>query len=232
MTFDDLIINTRYRLFDIRERTGSLITDASNDGIRWSSVILQSVCKGATLELLRILQVLKLTNNFNLSSSYQLISGLQIDLATGVLSGGFPDGVTHVFKLQTADLTRIYSSISQDKFFSYRYSLGEVAENNIPVDDAVFASFFNAEDKKIEIRTLPLYPADITNVQAFVRLPFSDLLTIGNTDELPLFDIDDLLLDFCEREARRREHNITQLKDLNLSINDKLVGLQDGLQST
>ena len=71
MTFKVLVLETRLRLHDYREKGGLPITNPLQDGIRWSSSQVQSLCKGALSNMLRTFSGLKnidrMKNHVNLS---------------------------------------------------------------------------------------------------------------------------------------------------------------------
>lgn len=229
MKFSELVLKSRTWVFDYRERTGQVIDDASKDGIRWTSVQVQTFCKDAITEMLRILTAMKLDSLVDKACFYRIIGGLTIEAGTGLLKTLDDYNFTSILKVQTPDLKRIYSPDDQDKFFSNRYFTKELADGTKPLDDGVFSIFFDSDTKKRVVHTLPLYAVSVTNVQAVMRIPYTELLTLASTDELPILDSEDILKLFIMRNARHTEHNTVMVKDLNDQIQQKFLELGVGI---
>lgn len=229
MKFSELVLKSRTWLFDLRERTGQVIDVASKDGIRWTSDQVQTFCKDAIIEMLRIFTAMKLDSLVDKASFYRIVSDLTIEAGTGLLKTLDTYNFTSILKIQTTDLKRIYSPDDQEKFFSNRYFTKTLMDASRPIDDGVFSIFFDEATKKREVRTLPLYADDIINVQAVMRIPYSELLTLASTDELPIVDSEDILKLYIMRNARHTEHNMVMIKELNEQITQKFAELGVGI---
>ena len=229
MKFSELVLKSRTWLFDYRERTGQVIDVASKDGIRWTSIHVQTFCKDAIIEMLRLFTAMKLDALVDKASFYRIVGGLSIEAGTGLLKTLDTYNFTSIIKLQTTDLQRIYSPDDQDKFFSNRYFTKELLDGSRPLDDGVFSVFFNIDTKKRVVHTLPLYADDIINVQAVMRIPYTEILTLDSIDELPILDSEDILKLFIMRNARHTEHNTVMVKDLNDQIQQKFMELGVGI---
>lgn len=229
MKFSELVLESRTWLFDLRERTGEVIDDASVDGIRWTSVQVQTFCKDAISEMLRIFTAMKLDSLVDKATFYRIKPGLTITAGTGILTGLESVSFTSILKLQTLDLQRIYSPDNQDKFFENRYFTNQLQDSTRPLDDGVFTIFYNEDEKRKEVHTLPLYAADIVNVQAIIRIPYNELFDITSDDDLPIVDSYDILKLFIMRNARHTEHNLTMVKELDSQIQQKFAELGVGI---
>ena len=229
MKFSELVIKARLWLWDIREKNGALIDDAAKDGIRWTSFHVQEFCKDAILELLRLFSALKLDDYVDKAAFYRIVSNLIIEAGSGKLSDVASQNFSSILKIQTIDLKRIYSPDNQDNFFSNRYFAQTITDGSMPLDDGVFSIFFDEATKKKEVRTLPLYATNIDNVQAIMRIPYTELLTLSSEEDLPIVDSEDLLKLFISRNARWTEHNTVLVKDLDDQIRQKLTELGVGI---
>lgn len=229
MKFSELVLESRTWLFDLRERTGQVIDDASKDGIRWTSIQVQTFCRDAITEMLRIFTAMKLDALVDKATFYRIISGLTIEAGTGILGDLSSVNFSSILKLQTLDLKRIYSPDNQDNFFSNRYFSNTLQDTSRPLDDGVFSIFYDETTKQKQVRTLPLYADDIINVQAIVRVPYTELYNITSTDELPIVDSNDILKLFIMRNARHTEHNVVMIKELNEQIAQKFAELGVGI---
>jgi hypothetical protein len=232
MNFSNLILLARQRVHDARTRLGAFITDASVDGIRWSSANLASLCRGAISELYRDLLSIKDCKNIAKDLLYQIV---QVTLgADGKVTGLDEVNFTKILKITAPTLEgtnpKIYTFIDQEAFFSERYNTRTI-DSEILIEDYVFTVIYNLTDKKKEVRFLPFPSEEIENCEAIVNVPLNSLLTLESSDELPFVDTEDLILDYCEREMRKRNAETALVKELDAAINRKLEKLDNGLQS-
>lgn len=240
MTFSGFMIEARYRLGDVRTPNGVIIDDATIDGIRWSSERLAILCKGAVHEMLRTFRgwVAKdkkiktpLNNFINNAVQTRIVSGLTIESGSGLLQG-LTANYYKLHRLQAGDFGIIYDEVDAETFFSKRWRTLPMNElSQCAIDERWFVPISDA-DGNIQIRTVPMPADDITNVEAIITLPLDALLTVASTIELPFVDINDLLLDFVDKEASIIEHSPEQAKYLFGVINQKLGLIQNELQES
>lgn len=229
MTFSDLVLKARRRLHDLRDGSGSVITDATKDGIRWTSNELADVCKTGLIELQRNLIALGLKRHINTAAQYQFVT-CEIKVGSGFGEViGLPDGFYDVKRLQTTDASKIYEWMEQDEFFGARYLMVEDSNGNF-IDKRVFTMVYSEEANRMKVLTLPIPTPEVNNVQAIILKSLESLYDLESTDDLPFVNSFDLLLDYVEREARRIEHNPNQLKAVNDYINFKLRMLSNEIQ--
>ena len=242
MTFPELVIKARYRLHDIRTADGAIITDAATDGIRWSSTQLTSLCKGAIHELLRTLRgfvardksqrVKSTLNNFINNSVQTQIVTCKIEKDSGNVSG-LPDKFYKLHRLQAPDFSLIYDEVDAEVFFSKKWRLLDISSiDECPIDERWFCPVWDADKGKIVVKTIPILTEDITNVRAILTLPIDSLLTLTSTTDLPFVDLDDIILDFIERQGSIEEHNPQQAKYLMELITLKLGLIINELQES
>lgn len=227
MTFSEFIIQLRYRLQDIRKADTSVITLATDDGIRWSSLVLQTIAKGAITEMLRTLSALKLNEYINTAIQFQVLP-ISINVEGGV--EGLPDAYNKILSIIDED-NNTYEFISQEKFFTNEYmSLDE--ENGIGnTTNKYFTVFYNFNNEG----STPIVKTNTTELKsgkAVIKVPLTELYTITNASPLPFVDVDDLLLDIAEKEARNYEVNSPRADALNKNIDRKLQELTLELQRT
>ena len=238
MTFSEFMIEARYRLGDVRTPSGTIINDATVDGIRWSSQRLAILCKGAMHEMLRTFRgwvakdkkVKTPLNNFiNNAIQTRILSGLTIE--NGRLNG-IGEKYYKLHRLQAGDYGLMYDEVDAETYFSKRWRTLPMNElSQCPIDERWFTPISD-ENGGIEIRTVPISADPINNVEAIITIPLDTILTITSTIDLPFVDINDILLDFVDKEASLIEHNPEQVKYLFSVINQKIGLIQNELQES
>lgn len=228
MTFSELVLEARKVVHDARTNTGTLITSASEDGIRWSSASLQSICKGALAEMLRTFLSLGLSNLVNKSVQYRILPATISSGGAGYSKLTFSDGTPKMYRIvkiqELGNADAIYDFAEQEKFFSKRYRLAQGDEV-----DKVFTQFWDEDESKIIDAILPLVTEDVT-VQVIIYIPLAEIYTLASTVELPFVDIDDLIYDYIQKEAYRKEFNLIGYKNVVEAISYKLQELTIELQ--
>jgi hypothetical protein len=230
MTFTNFVVLSRQRVHDVRTRQGALITDATTDGIRWSSANLVSLCRTSLQEMYRSLLALKNYRDVAKDLLYQIHQcKLQPDGSVTELEEiNFTKVLRIVVSSNSLGEPKIYSWIDQDEFFAKRYDVKSV-NNQILIEDHCFTVVYNTTNSQKEIKILP-FPAEETNAEITLVVPLTDILTLESTSSLPFVDLEDLALDYCEREMRRRNGETALVKEITDSIDRKLKELEDGLQ--
>jgi len=74
---------------------------------------------------------------------------------------------------------------------------------------------------------LPVYsvypiPAAVTQAKAVCSMDLKDIFNIGNTEILPFYGIDDLVLDYIERTCKNDEYDMQRVVELSAIIDKKL----------
>lgn len=239
MTFSEFVLESRKRLHDYRNSNMEVITDASKDGIRFTSEQLQSICKGALQEMLRTFRALKLDNYIHTEVQHQFMD-CEIASGSGVLNN-ITDGFQKIKRIQADDISVIYDYIEPEEFFSKKWrtaildvvtpSSGSCTVKEIQaIGEAWFTVTWDAANKKPIINTLPLPSAKIENCKAVVVYPLNAFFTLASTTDLPFIDIDDIMLDYAEKQARQIDHNNQQVDLVMKTIQNKLGELSLELQ--
>ena len=229
MTFPELVLSSRGRLWDIRARDGSLITDATKDGIRYPASEMLNICKAGVLGMLRTFRPLKLRELVDEATAYRR-KVITIAKNTGLITELVTIKFTNIIALRGADPKMIYEWQDPEKFYARYYDT--LAFSSSTAEEGRFYSIlWNATTKKKEIMTLPIPTVDIPG-EAIYRLPYTEIMTLTSEEELPLYDMDDLMWDYIEREARRREATPQLVAELDKTINNKLVELKVGIQTS
>lgn len=225
MIFSDLIIALRHRLQDIRKADTTYISDASHNGIKWKSSDLVLICRSAIVEMLRTLSAYKLDNYINTSIMF---TKKTCRIYTDGHINNLPAGLVHIYSIEVGDATnkKIYSYVSPENYISKKYYDNKSnhftyfrdwsADNNAP---------------KIKVCTTPAIATE-QDCEVVCKTSIADILVLEVNPTLPLVDVDDLILDFCEREARDREFALERSKVLTLMINQKIKELQGGLPNS
>ena len=229
MTFSELVLNSRGRLWDIRARDGSLITDATSDGIRYPASEMISLVKGGILEMLRTFRALKLRELVDEATVYRKKT-VVIKKTTGIIDDLAEIKFTNIIALRSIDPKQIYDWFDPEKFYARYYDTLDFSGSTV-IEGYFYSILWDATAKKKFVPTLPIPTVD-TPAEVIYRLPYTEIMTLESTEELPLYDLDDLLWDYIEREARRREHAPQiVIQDLTASINNKLTELKIGIQA-
>jgi len=229
MTFPELVLSSRGRLWDIRARDGSLITDATKDGIRYPASEMLSICKGAILEMLRTFRALKLRELVDEATVYRR-KAITIEKDTGLIADFDSIATTNIIALRGSNPKHIYEWQDPEKFYA-RYYDTQTFSGSAEIEGRFYSIIWDESNKKKLILTLPIETKDITG-EAIYRFPYTDIMELTSIEQLPLYDVDDLLWDYIEREARRREHSPAMVKELTETINNKLAELKVGIQRT
>lgn len=228
MTFSDLVLKARRRLHDLRDVAGSVITSASGDGIRWTSDELVDLCQAGLMELQRTLLSLDLERHINTANQYRIIQcSIEVGGGYGEVTN-LPSTFYDIKNLQTTDASKIYTWVNQDEFFGARYLM--VEDDGESIEKRIFTMVYDSVTKEMKVLVLPIPTETIDPVQAIAVISLDELYTLDSSEDLPFINMNDLLLDFIEREARRIEHNPQQLKAVNDYINFKLGTLSNEIQ--
>ncbi len=228
MKFNELMIDSRGRLHDLRTPSGSLITNAVTDGIRWSADQLEKICRRSVEELTRTLRSRKLVNYLN--------QGLQVQLPSGTITASsgygivnipsFNDVLYTVIRIQEiGESEAIYTYADPEEFFSIRDRLATVGDDSeIVSTDRRFTYLYDPENNKVVVVVLPI-PSEEKNIQLIVHAGLEAIYTKASTIDLPFVGIDDLILDYVEREASAVQHDVGQVKLITELIQLKLQEL-------
>lgn len=231
MLFSELILEARQRLHDIRRYDMVLITSATEDGVRWSSTQLQQVIKGALLEMLRTFRSQKKLKKFINNSVQNRVVAAVIKAGTGLIDP-LPSGFYNIERIQLQQKGYIYSELDMKEFVAKDWELSQqastVVDDLCAIDERWFMGYWDAIDKKIQVKTLPI-PAVDTDVTLYLVQQPQELFTISATVDLPFVEVDDIMLDFIEKNAAQIEDNGSQVKLLNDTIELKLKRLGDEL---
>ena len=232
MTFSELILDARYRLHDIRDNSGSIITDSSKDGIRWTSVLLQQISKSALTEMSRTLLAFGLKPYINNSYRTKKVNvTIDTDVSTGVSTvSNLPSGTYKILRIQVAAHPEdIYKELTPEEFASRRY-LTTSDDDGDYIDKKGFFRYYDEVSLELITEVTPAISGSM-GAEAFLYYGLENQFVITNADDLPFMDINDLMLDFIEKEARIREHNPQQVKEMETSIMTKLKELQIEIQT-
>lgn len=215
MTFPDFILGLRRRLQDRYTYTGSLITTANQDGVRWTSSELVDISNNAFQEFSRYIL---------LYGEYPLFKSLQSNLiafnsgtpASGILNFANPENVLSVLSMSKGAEDDVYGKIDSAKFTTY------LAQDKQPrKDEGFFAEFYNITEHKKYLKILPEEDEEVYYTYIYMKNDY-DNDDITAVTSLHIVGFDDFLLDIAERECRDREHNWERAQILDKRIIVKL----------
>lgn len=234
MTFSEFMILARKRLHDYRDKDGAIITSAATDGIRWSSSELESVCKGAILEMLRTFRAIKLDNYVHSDIQHQRklvrlgTSGVVEDLPEIPTSSGF----VRVERITDPASGMIYYRVKQKEFSSKQWRITAADSDDTDLTEGVFMSYWDGDSNELVTTVWPLPSEEVSNCIAEVIIPLTALFNSSSTVQLPFIDIDDILLDYVELQGSLIDHDLAQVKFTREVINTKLQELKIELQKS
>jgi hypothetical protein len=189
------------------------------------------ICKGALLELGRTLIAHNKDNLVDVALLTQIIT-VTAAIGTGIVSGA---GLTGYFKIrrlqEPTNANNIYDFVDPETFLSKRYRTSVASSSDTSIDDRFYTIFYNATTGLPEVRIVPI-PSAALSLEAFVNISFESIFTLASTSDMPFIDIEDLMLDYVEREACATEHDTAQVQFLNGKINNKLMELGLDIQKT
>lgn len=210
MTFGTFVTTLRRRLQDIRTISGTLITDITTSGIRWTSEELIEIANLSLIELVRV------SNVYENSPLLKQIIGSGFFEARGTLTFAgaelnTPSNVLAITSLveDTGD-GRSFGYIEPSKFYDV------AIEHGAPRDEGFFYTvIFDATAVARKIMLAASYTGDLRYIAIYNR---GNYTSSDGAVVLYIAGMDDLLLDIAEREARDREHNWERSRILDVRI--------------
>jgi hypothetical protein len=192
--------------------------------------------------MLRTFRALKLDNYIHDEVQHQFIP-CSIEAGSGVVRG-LPSRYQKVERIQSSDLGIIYDYVKATTFLSKKWRTLKTDTLTVPtdgcthrqlgtLDEAWFTVVWDKERVKPLIYTLPRPADNIENCEAVVTYPLTELFTVSGTfatTPLPFIDIDDIMLDYVEKQARQIDHNEQQVALITKTIESKLQELTIELQ--
>lgn len=210
MTFGTFVTTLRRRLQDIRTISGTLITDITTSGIRWTSEELIEIANLALIELVRI------SNVYESSPLLKQIIGSGFFEARGTLVFS---GIELATPSDVLAITSLTENAATERSFGYLEPMkfhDVVTEHGAPRDEGFFYTVMF--DASAVIRKIVLgasYTGTLKYVAIYNRANYT---SSDGTVVLYISGMDDILFDIAEREARDREHNWERSRILDVRI--------------
>jgi len=213
LTFQNLIVRARRRIHDIRGASALIITTYDQDGIRWSAIDLANSVTESLLELTRDLIAFNIRGHINTSIRYSILFGT-IEAATGVYTVIGDAKFYDILRIEALG-KEVYEYVIPGRFFSEDYRASLL--------DGTFV-FTSAMDVNTNLPVYSVYPipAAVTQAKAVCSMDLKDIFNIGNTEILPFYGIDDLVLDYIERTCKNDEYDMQRVVKLSAIIDKKL----------
>lgn len=218
LTFNNLIVRARRRIHDLRDASAVIITDSTKDGIRWSAADLATNITESLIEISRDLVAYDIKGYINTSVRYGVTTAT-IKKSTGLIEFSVQSSKFYdVVKIESVG-KQIWKKVTASEFASddYRNSLE---------DEYVFTSYLDIGTKAIIYATYPINADADTNVKATCTLDLKELFVTTNESELPFYGIDDLVLDYIERNCKQDEYDLQRVAELTQTIDKKLQVLK------
>lgn len=212
MTFQDFILRLRARLQDRRTSFGAVITALSDSGTRWSADELYEIANDAIIDCIRTV-----TANPTSELAKRLVeSTIEATGSVTVASGSvaMPANVMTITQLM-ATSTREFVYRKPDEFASLLLDASEPANSGY-----FYTVVYNIATTT---RLIKVKPTTFSGAVSFTGIYGKvDYGTANANDGIFITNMDDLLLDIAERDARDREHNWDRSKILDFRIAYKL----------
>jgi hypothetical protein len=235
MTFPELILKARRRIADLRTASGVIIESADENGIFLSSEQLIDVSLEGLSALMRSLRAFNLEKHINYDIMHRR-KYVVINVGTGIVTAldEQPFKFSKLISMQEqGNPDKIYTPIPADDFLSKRYRVTEVDEGDGGMGGCYMTSFYDEDNNVPIIYALPIPLASDVNAELIRTVSFSELFVIEGANseiDLPFYDIDDLILDFVDRQVAIVAQDDARAKLLTDFINLKLKELYDELQ--
>ncbi len=212
MTFGQYILRLRARLQDRRTANGDPITTINTAGVRWSADELYEIANNAIIDCIRTVE-----NNPTSELAKRLVESTieavgSLTFASGVAD--MPANVMYISQLM-ATSTREFVYKKPSEFASL------MLESSEPGNSGYFYTIiYDIATSKRRIKVKPsTFVGTVSYIGIYGKVDYGFL---NANDGIFLTNLDDLLLDIAEREARDREHNWDRSKILDFRIAYKL----------
>lgn len=199
MTLGEFILELRERVQDLRDINGDIITDPSDDGIRWTGSQLAKIVRIALSAGGRLLSVYPsspLLIQISASSIIGEYTGITNVQGRVVL----PDDVLAVTSVLKSGGSEPYGYVKPSVFREY------MVQNSQPRQSEYFYTTMYDTTNKERILSITPIENGITLIYAGIYRPEYSMPDDKDV-EIFLQGADDFLLDIAERECRDREHN-------------------------
>jgi hypothetical protein len=199
MTLKDLVLEVRQRLQDMRTREGTIITDITEDGIRWSAANLLGIVNDAFTETTRLI----ITAYDNNTVTQQLANDImQAHQTANYTAAGLELPATAFFVTSVNEQGKTdspYGYTTPRRYYDY------AAQSASPkAGEKFYTVVYDAENN---VRKLLLLPAEEKAIIYTYVYSIENLSLNDSNQVLPFYGVKDLLKDVAEREARDREKN-------------------------
>lgn len=212
MTFGQFILRLRARLQDRRTQAGATITVISDVGVRWSADELYEIANQAIIDCIRTVKANPTSELAKRLVESTIEAVGSVTIASGVVD--MPANVMTISQLM-ATSTREFVYRKPDEFASLVVDASEPANSGY-----YYTIVYDIATSKRRIRVKPAtFSGAVTYVGIYGKVDYG---TANANDGIFLANLDDLLLDIAEREARDREHNWDRSKILDFRIAYKL----------
>jgi hypothetical protein len=222
MTFGNLILNLRKRLQDFRKRDGSLISVASEDGVRWTSSELVDIWNEAFEEFLRYASMISV-NIDNKGAINRLINS-RLLLSDNALSGDVQIASTGIYLVTHVTREEYPSSYEYYTPQKYAERLAEAGDSDVNEERPIF-TYEKYDDSNFTLRTTPetAVPSGITyHYLPVMKYDIGDIAVSVPLDNC----FYDVVFDIAERVARDRNNEWGKSAQLDRRIVSKL-GVQN-----
>ena len=163
----------------------------------------------------RNLIALKLTNHYN-ESALTRKKTCVIKANTGIIDITDPETIYKIVRIQeVGNRSAIYDPVNSEDFFSNVY-------RSTYADEKFFTAYFNDSEDKVEHASSKIPTAD-TPAEAIIKVNLDSFYDITSDKDMPFMDIDDLMLDYVEKNARQIEHNPSQVQLIAETIKFKIA---------
>lgn len=211
MKFGELVLRVRGRLTDMRTPANVFITSAATDGKRWTADKLVGISKDAISETIRIIGtyanspiVRQMGANSIITEAVYNLSGGRVTLPATALA------VLSVVEYEGDP----YGYIPPHLYTQYE------VDDKLPRKGERFYTVFN--NITTNNKTLAILPKTSAKVTCYLLYADTLYLVTDLNKKVPIYGLDDFIVDVAEREAREQEGNLDRAAVLDRRIQFKL----------
>lgn len=209
MTFSEFMLKVRRRSQDLRTTTGTLITSAKTNGIRWSASDIADVCNGALDEASRLLSIYDTSPIARQLTENNLIAYQDLTFTSSKCN--LDNAVLAVIGLEKTGTDQSYDYINPAEYQSRKNSIMSNVVN----------SFWYTVVRNVTTFAKECWITSTETTLKATLLLDAPEFTTSDTDlvkELPFQGIDDFLECLAEKKLRSQEGHFERVGQLLTEI--------------
>jgi len=212
MKFGELVLRVRSRLTDMRAPDNTFITSANIDGKRWTADKLVGICKDAISETVRVIGTYANSPVVQQMGANSIVSEVKYITTSGKVT--LPANALAVLSVGATNGDGPYGYIPPHLYTQY------LNDDKLPRKGERFYTVFN--NLATNNKTLAIMPQASHQVTCYLLYADTLYLLTDLNKKIPIYGLDDFIVDIAEREAREQEGNLNRAQVLDRRIQFKL----------